>query len=423
MNKRRVVITGMGMICPLGNTTPQVWAAAQAGVSGIGKITRFDASQFATQIVGEVKGFEPTKFLETKEVKKHDLFSQYAIAAGQEAWEDAGFPNPPAEGQVTEIGPYSPTRVGCVLGIGIGGMGIFEKYHQAFLEGGPRKISPFLVPAMISNLGPGNLAIRFGLRGVNFTVTSACTSSTHALGEAARMIAIGAQDMMVTGGAEAAVTPIGVGGFCAMKALSTRNEEPTKASRPFDRDRDGFVLGEGATIIVLEEYEHAKRRGAKIYCEVAGYGASCDAYHITAPSPDGMGAFMCMSDALKDAGMKPEDVGYVNAHGTSTPHNDVTESLGVKKVFGDWAYKGLLVSSTKSMTGHLLGAAGAIEAGFCALAIRDGVVPPTINLDNPGEGCDLDFVPHKARKVDLKAAMSNSFGFGGTNASVILKAC
>lgn len=423
MNKRRVVVTGIGLLSPIGSTTKSSWEAAQSGASGIGPVTRFDVSTFPTRIVGEVKGFDPLPFIEQKEVKKLDLFSQYALAAGHEAWTDAGLPLPSEEGPGPQIGPYSSARAGCVLGIGIGGMGILERYHQAFLEGGVRKISPFMVPAMISNLGPGNLAIRFGLKGVNFTVTSACTSSTHAIGESARMIAIGAQDMMVTGGAEAAVTPIGIGGFCAMKALSTRNEEPTKASRPFDRDRDGFVLGEGSAVLVLEEYERAKARGAKIYCEISGYGTSCDAYHITAPAPDGGGAVQCMSEALADAQMRPEDVGYVNAHGTSTPHNDVTESLAIKKVFGPWAHKGLLVSSTKSMTGHLLGAAGALEAAFCALAIRDGVVPPTINLDNPGEGCDLDFVPHAARKVGITAAISNSFGFGGTNASIILKAC
>lgn len=423
MARRRVVVTGIGLLSPLGNTTQTTWDAARQGRSGIGPLTRFDASSFPTRIVGEVKGFEPGAFIEQKEIKKLDLFSQYAIAAGQEAWTDAALPMPPEEGSSATIGDYAAARAGCVLGIGIGGMGILERYHQAFLEGGIRKISPFLVPAMISNLGPGNLAIRFGLKGVNFTVTSACTSSTHAIGESARMIAEGLQDIMLTGGSEAAVTPIGIGGFCAMKALSTRNDEPERASRPFDKDRDGFVLGEGAAVLVLEEYERAKARGAKIYCEVAGYGTSCDAYHITAPSPDGGGAVQCMTEALASAGMKPEEVGYVNAHGTSTPHNDITESLAIKKVFGEWAHKGLLVSSTKSMTGHLLGAAGALEAAFCALSIRDGVVPPTINLENPGEGCDLDYVPHRSRKVPLKAAISNSFGFGGTNASVILRAC
>ncbi len=423
MSKRRVVVTGIGLLSPVGSTTQSSWEAAQAGTSGIAPVTRFDVSTFPTRIVGEIKGFDPAKFIEQKEIKKLDLFSQYAIAAGHEAWSDAALPMPPEEGTVTKIGPYSAARAGCILGIGIGGMGILEKYHQAYLEGGVRKLSPFLVPAMISNLGPGNLAIRFALKGVNFTITSACTSSTHAIGESARMIAMGVQDMMVTGGSEAAVTAIGIGGFCAMKALSTRNEEPTKASRPFDRDRDGFVLGEGAAVMVLEELEHAKARGAKIYCEIGGYGTSCDAHHITAPAPDGGGAIQCMSDALVDANMRPQDISYINAHGTSTPHNDVTESLAIKKVFGDWAHKGLLVSSSKSMTGHLLGAAGALEAAFCALAIRDGVVPPTINLENPGEGCDLDYVPHKARKLAITAAMSNSFGFGGTNASVILKAC
>ncbi|RIL07921.1 MAG: beta-ketoacyl-[acyl-carrier-protein] synthase II [Proteobacteria bacterium] len=412
MGKRRVAITGIGALTPLGNSRAATWEAAKAGRSGVGKITRFDCAAFPTQIAAEVKNFDPTAFLEHKEIKKHDLFSQYAIAVSQEAWDDAGL----------GAAKYSPSKMGCILGIGIGGLGTMEKYHQALLEGGPKKISPFLVPAMISNLGPGNVAMRFGLKGVNFTVTSACTSATHALGEAYRMISNGIQDVVISGGAEAAVTPIGVGGFCAMKALSTRNEEPERASRPFDKDRDGFVLGEGAAAFVLEPYEEALKRGAKIYCELTGYGVSCDAYHITAPSPDGEGAVSCMQAALKDAGLSPEQISYVNAHGTSTPANDISETAAIKKVFGSWAKGGLLVSSTKSMTGHLLGAAGAIEAAFSALAILDGIVPPTINLDNPEEGCDLDYVPHTARQTQASAVMSNSFGFGGTNASIILRA-
>lgn len=413
MQKRRVAITGLGIISPLGLTRESTWTAAKEGKSGVGPITRFDASAFATHIAAEVKGFSADAFIESKDQKKQDLFSQYAIAATHEALEDA---------KLLEQTTYEKPKMGCILGVGIGGLNILEKYHQAYLEGGPRKISPFLIPGMISNLGPGNVAIKYGLQGVNYTVTSACTSSTHAIGEAFRMIADGLQDVVVTGGSESTVCPIGIGGFNALKALSTRNEEPEKASRPFDKDRDGFVLGEGCAILVLEDLETAVKRGAKIYAEVLGYGFSCDAYHMTAPSEGGEGAVACMRHALESAGVKPEQVDYLNAHGTSTPANDISETQGIKTVFGDWAQKGLLVSSTKSMTGHLLGAAGAIEAAFCTLAVRDGVVPPTINLDNPQEGCDLDYVPHKARNHKVNVAMSNSFGFGGTNASIVIGA-
>lgn len=410
MSKRRVVITGLGVIAPTGNSVKDVWQAAQDGVSGIGPITRYDASAFTTHIAGEVKGFDPLAFIDSKELKKLDLYSQYAIAASQEAWDDSklGSAN------------FEAKRMGCILGIGIGGISTFEKYMELYLEGGPRKLSPFLIPAMISNLGPGNIGIRYGLKGVNYTITSACTSATHAIGESARMIADGLQDVMVTGGSESSVTPIGIGGFCALRALSTRNSDPTKASRPFDKDRDGFVLSEGSSILILESLESAEKRGAKIYGEILGYGFSCDAYHITAPCTDGAGAVQCMTDALTSAGLQPEQIGYVNAHGTSTAANDSIETLGIKQVYGNWAKSGLMVSSTKSMTGHLLGAAGAIEAMFATLALRDGIIPPTINLDNPDEGCDLDYVPHKARKANITAAMSNSFGFGGTNASVII---
>jgi 3-oxoacyl-[acyl-carrier-protein] synthase II len=413
MQKRRVAITGLGIISPLGITRESTWTAAKEGKSGVGPITRFDASAFPTHIAAEVKGFSADAFIEMKDQKKQDLFSQFAIAATHEALEDA---------KLLEQTTYSKPKMGCILGVGIGGLNILEKYHQAYLEGGPRKISPFLIPGMISNLGPGNVAIKYGLQGVNYTVTSACTSSTHAIGEAFRMIADGLQDVVVTGGSESTVCPIGIGGFNALKALSTRNEEPEKASRPFDKDRDGFVLGEGCAILVLEDLETAKKRGAKIYAEVLGYGFSCDAYHMTAPSEGGEGAVACMRHALESAGVKPEQVDYLNAHGTSTPANDISETQGIKTVFGDWAKKGLLVSSTKSMTGHLLGAAGAIEAAFCTLAIRDSVVPPTINLDNPQEGCDLDYVAHKARNHKVSVAMSNSFGFGGTNASIVIGA-
>jgi 3-oxoacyl-[acyl-carrier-protein] synthase II len=413
MQKRRVAITGLGIISPLGITRESTWTAAKEGKSGVGPVTRFDASAFPTHIAAEVKGFSADSFIEPKDQKKQDLFSQYAIAATHEALEDA---------KLLEQTTYEKPKMGCILGVGIGGLNILEKYHQAYLEGGPRKISPFLIPGMISNLGPGNVAIKYGLQGVNYTVTSACTSSTHAIGEAFRMIADGLQDVVVTGGSESTVCPIGIGGFNALKALSTRNEEPEKASRPFDKDRDGFVLGEGCAILVLEDLEKAVARGAKIYAEVLGYGFSCDAYHMTAPSEGGEGAVACMRNALESAGVKPEQVDYLNAHGTSTPANDISETQGIKTVFGDWAKKGLLVSSTKSMTGHLLGAAGAIEAAFCTLAIRDGVVPPTINLDNPQEGCDLDYVAHKARSHKVTVAMSNSFGFGGTNASIVIGA-
>ena len=409
MTRRRVVVTGLGVLSPLGNSTESTWEAAKAGKSGVTRISHFDPAPFSAQIAAEVKGFNAEDFLELKEIKKHDLFSQYGIAAAQQAWDDSRLAQ----------ASYDKRRIGCILGIGIGGITTLEKYHQIYLEGGPKKISPFLIPAMISNLGPGNIAIRFGLKGVNFTVTSACTSATHAIGESYRMIAEGLQDAMLTGGAEAAITPIGIGGFCALKALSTRNDAPEKASRPFDKDRDGFVMGEGAIILCLESLDAAKARGAKIYAEVIGYGASCDAYHITAPCVDGAGAIACMSDAIKSAGLTPEQVQYVNAHGTSTPANDLSETAAIKTLFGPWAGEGLLVSSTKSMTGHLLGAAGAIEAAFSILAIRDGIVPPTINLDHPEEGCDLDYVAHRSRKIDLSIAMSNSFGFGGTNASII----
>jgi len=410
MTKRRVVITGMGSLSPLGSTVAENWDNAVNGRSGIAPITRFDVSLFATRIAGELKNFDPVTYIEPKEVKKLDLFSQFALGASEEAWQSAKLENH----------PYDPSMMGCILGIGVGGLGTLEKYHGAYMEGGPRKISPFLIPAMISNLGPGNLGIKYGLKGVNYAITSACTSATHALGEAYRMIADGLQDLIVAGGTEAAITPIGIGGFCSMKAMSTRNEEPLKASRPFDKDRDGFVMGEGSTILVLEALESAEKRGATILAEISGYGFSCDAYHITSPSPDGQGAVQCMSMALRSAKLAPEQVQYVNAHGTSTEFNDASETAGIKKVFGSWATNGLVVSSTKSMTGHLLGAAGAIEALLCIKAIQEEMVPPTINLDNPGEGCDLDYVPHTARPLKIQHAISNSFGFGGTNATVVI---
>ncbi|HMO01526.1 MAG TPA: beta-ketoacyl-ACP synthase II [Oligoflexia bacterium] len=412
-NKRKVVITGVGALTPIGSNSATSWSAAIQGVSGVGKITRFDASQMSTTIAAEVKNFDPTPFIDQREIKKIDLFSQYGIAAASEAWTNAGL-----DGH-----RYSPNRSGCVMGVGIGGLTTLEKYHAAYLEGGPRKISPFLIPAMISNLSPGNIAIKYGLKGVNYVITSACTSATHALGEAYRMIADDLQDMVIAGGAESTVTPIGIGGFCALRALSSRNDQPERASRPFDKDRDGFVLGEGAAVLVLEEESMARARGAQILAEVVGYGFSCDAYHITGQLEDGAGAIACMQNALADAKLNPEQIHYINAHGTSTEMNDKTETLAIKKVFGDWAKKGLMVSSTKSMTGHLLGAAGAIEAFFSVMALKDGIIPPTINLDSPDleAGCDLDYVPHQARQHKIQYALSNSFGFGGTNATLIFK--
>jgi 3-oxoacyl-[acyl-carrier-protein] synthase II len=404
----------MGVVSPVGNSVEVAWTSAVNGVSGIGKVTRFDVLEagMPSHIAGEVRDFDASQFVDVKEQKKMDIFSQYALAASAEAMAQAGL----ADGQ------YAPEKMGCILGVGMGGLGYLEKAHAAFISGGARKITPFLIPAMISNLGPGNVAIKYGLKGVNFAISSACTSSTHAIGESCRMIAAGIQDMVVTGGAESTITPIGIGGFAAMKALSTRNDEPHRASRPFDSGRDGFVIGEGAAIFVLESFDNAKARGAKILGEIVGYGVSCDANHITAPCADGSGAMACMTAALVDAGLKATDVQYVNAHGTSTPVGDVAESQAIKGVFGDYAKNGLLVSSTKSVTGHLLGAAGAIEAAFCAMALRDGIVPPTINLDDQDPACDLDYVANKARKTELSYAMSNSFGFGGTNASLILKA-
>lgn len=408
MDKRRVVITGIGMLTPLGNTLKDSWSAAKEGKSGIDTITRFDASAFSARIAGEVKGFNIEDFVDRKEAKKLDLFSQFAIAASQEAWDDSGLTSE----------SYDPKRFGCIVGVGMGGLGTLENNHTAYEKSGPRRVSPFLIPAMISNLAAGHIAIRYGLRGINYVACSACASATHAIGEAARLISLGVHDAVITGGTESTVTSMGIGGFAAMKALSTRNDDPTKASRPFDKGRDGFVLSEGSVILTLESLESAQARGAKIYAEVLGYGYSCDASHITAPS--GIGAEDCMKDAIKDAGLTEKDITYVNAHGTSTPVGDVTETNAIKNVFKEYANNGLIVSSTKSMTGHMLGAAGAIEAAFCSLSIKEGIILPTINLDDPEESCDLDYVPNTARKTDVKYALSNSFGFGGTNASVVL---
>jgi 3-oxoacyl-[acyl-carrier-protein] synthase II len=390
--------------------TQENWAALCAGTSGIGPITRFIAEAFATRFAGEVKNFDPLQFIEKKELKKMDIFIQFAVAASQFAMDDS---------QLT-ITPEIAPRVGVFIGSGIGGFTTIEIEHQKYLEGGPRKISPFFIPSAIINLAAGQVSIRFGAKGPNLATCTACTASAHALGDSYEIIKRGAADVMIAGGAEAAVCHMGIGGFGALRALSTRNDDPSRASRPFDKDRDGFVLGEGAGILILEELEFARRRGARIYAEFAGYGMSGDAYHMTAPTEDGDGAVRTMQNAIQSAGIRPEDVDYINAHGTSTPHNDRIETTAIKTAFGEHARK-LVISSTKSMTGHLLGAAGGLEAGITVMAIHDQRVPPTINLDQPDEGCDLDYVPHTARDMKVRYALSNSFGFGGTNGALIFK--
>ena len=395
---------------PVGIGAQANWDALCAGTSGIGPITRFDATGFAARFAGEVKGFDPLQFIEKKELKKMDIFIQFAIAASQYAMDDSGL----------KVTPEIANRVGVFIASGIGGFTTIEREHRAFLEGGPRKISPFFIPAAIINLASGQVSIRFGAKGPNSATCTACTASAHALGDAFEIIKRGAADAMIAGGAEAAVCAMGVGGFAALRALSTRNEDPEHASRPFDRDRDGFVLGEGSGILVLEELEMARRRGARIYAEMVGYGMSGDAYHMTAPSEDGDGAVRVMTATIESAGIAPCDVDYINAHGTSTPHNDRIETTAIKRAFGDHAYK-LAISSTKSMTGHTLGAAGGIEAGITALSVFHQKVPPTINLDHPDEGCDLDYVPHVAREMPIRYALSNSFGFGGTNGALMFK--
>ena len=410
MSKRRVVVTGLGMISPVGNDVATAWQNVIAGKSGIGPITHFDASAFPTRIAGEVKGFDPAQYIPPKDVKKMDTFIHYGIAAGAEALKDSGL----------EITEANAPRIGVAVGAGIGGIARIERTTLAYYEGGPRKISPFFVPGCIINMASGNLAIIHGLKGPNIACVTACTTATHNIGLAMRMIQYGDADAMLTGGAEFSVTATAVGGFCSARAMSTRNDDPTRASRPWDKNRDGFVLSDGAGLLVLEEYEHAKARGARIYAEVAGFGMSDDAYHITAPSEGGEGAARCMEAAVKDAGVDPAAVQYINAHGTSTPLGDLGEVHAAKRVFGDHAYK-LAMSSTKSTTGHLLGAAGGVEAIFTLLAMRDNVLPPTINLDEPGEGCDLDFVPNTARDGKIDIAISNSFGFGGTNGTLLFK--
>jgi 3-oxoacyl-[acyl-carrier-protein] synthase II len=410
MSRRRVVVTGMGMVSPLGNDLATSWDGIKQGRSGIGPVTSFDSSTYPTRIAGEVRDLDVTKFVSPKDAKKMDPFIHYGIAASLMAMDDSGL----------EITEANAERVGAIIGSGIGGILGIEQQTEKYLEGGVRKVSPFYIPSTIINMLPGHLSIMKGLKGPGFSAVSACATANHSIGMAMRMIQYGDADAMVVGGAERGSSPTSMGGFCSMKAMSTRNDEPARASRPWDRDRDGFVMGDGAGILVIEEYEHAKARGARIYCELAGFGASSDAWHMTAPSEDGSGPARCMVSAMKDAGINPEQVDYLNAHGTSTPLGDVAETLAMKRAMGDHAYK-MMVSSTKSMTGHLLGAAGGIEAIFSVMAIHDGVIPPTINLENPGEGCDLDYVPNVAREKKIDVAVSNGFGFGGTNGTLVFR--
>jgi len=408
--ERRVVVTGVGMVSCLGIGTQVNWEALLAGRSGIGRITRFDPSEFPTQIAGEVQNFDPLRFIEKKDVKKMDIFIQFAIAASQFAMDDSGL-------QVT---PENDRRVGVYIASGIGGFTTIEREHIALLEGGPRRISPFFIPSAIINLAAGQVSIRFGAKGPNSATCTACSASAHAVGDAFEIIRRGAADAMIAGGSEAAITPMGVGGFSAMRALSTRNDQPTRASRPFDKHRDGFIIGEGAGVIVIEELEGARRRGARIYAELVGYGMSADAHHITAPPEGGEGAVRVMQMALEEAGVSPNQVDYINAHGTSTEYNDKRETAAIKTCFGEQARK-LAISSTKSMTGHLLGAAGGLEAGITALAVHHQTLPPTINQEQPDPDCDLDYVPWKCRAARIRYALSNSFGFGGTNAALLFK--
>ena len=410
MSKRRVVITGLGIISPVGNTIGEAWESITAGRSGITRITRFDAAPFASQVAGEVKHFDVSAYLNPKEARRMDIFIQYGMAAGMQAVRDAGLDTVQADGE----------RIGVYIGSGIGGLNMIEATHTEYIASGVRKISPFFIPSTIINMISGHLSILYGFKGPTLSMVTACTTGTHAIGESARLIEYGDADVMVAGGAESAITPLSVGGFGNMKALTGRNDDPEGASRPWDVDRDGFVLAEGAGIVVLEEYEHAKARGAKIYAELAGYGMSADAYHMTAPCGDGDGAMRCMNAALKNAALNADQIDYINAHGTSTSLGDKAETIAIKRALGGHAYK-TAVSSTKSMTGHLLGASGGVEAVFSALAVAQQVAPPTINLIQPGEGCDLDYVPHTARDMKIDVALSNSFGFGGTNATLVFK--
>ena len=408
MQRRRVVVTGLGIISPVGNTVPEAWDAVLAGKSGITRVTRFDPSRLASQIAGEVKDFDVSKYLSPKEARRMDRFIHFGMAAGQQAWKDSG----------NAVTPETAERFGINFGSGMGGLPLIEEMHDELLKNGPRRISPFFIPGTIINMIAGNLSIMLGTKGPNLAIVTACTTSTHCIGEAAKAIRYGDAEVMIAGGAEATITELAMGGFCSARAMSTRNDDPAGASRPWDKDRDGFVLGEGAGAVVLEEYEHAKKRGARIYCELAGYGVSSDAFHMTAPAEDGDGAFRCMRNALKDAGVGSETVDYLNAHGTSTPLGDLAETMAVKRLLGDRAKK-VAVNSTKSMTGHLLGAAGGVEAVFSILALLNQVSPPTINLQTPDPACDLDYVPNTARKMTIRTAVSNSFGFGGTNGTLI----
>ncbi len=407
MSKRRVVVTGLGTVCPVGNTVQEAWSNIVAGKSGITRISRFEPGSFASQIAGEVKGFDVTKVLSPKEARRFDAFIHYGMAAAIEAIGDAGL-------QPT---PENADRIGVNIGSGIGGLPMIEETHKILLASGPRKISPFFIPGAIINMVSGNLSIMFGFKGPNLAMVTACTTANHCIGESMRLIEYGDADVMIAGGSEACLSPLGVGGFSAMRALSTRNDDPATASRPWDKDRDGFVLGEGAGVVVLEEEQHAKGRGAKIYCRLAGYGMSADAHHMTAPCEDGEGAARSMVNALRSGGIDPTDVDYINAHGTSTPLGDIAETVAVKRCFGSHATR-VAVSSTKSMTGHLLGAAGGIEAIFTALAIKHQIAPPTINIFNQDPQCDLDYVPNRAREMKIRVALSNSFGFGGTNGTL-----
>src|SRR5512145_43571 len=411
MDRRRVVVTGLGLVSPLGIGVDPSWSALVAGKSGIGPITLFDASTFPTRFAGEVKGFDPAQFMDRKEARRNDRFIQFALAAADMAVKDAGL----------DMSKEDPELVGCIVGAGIGGLGTIEDTASTFAEKGVKKIGPFFIPSLIINLAPGQISIKYGMKGPNFSPVSACATGNHSIGDAMLYIERGLADVMVTGGCEATITPLGIGGFCAARAMSERNDAPEKASRPFDKGRDGFVAGEGSGILVVEEYEHARKRGAKIYAEIAGYGATADANHITSPAPEGEGGQRAMRMALRDAGLSPEAVGYVNTHGTSTPAGDVAECQAINKVFGDHARKGLMVSSTKSMTGHLLGAAGGLEAVVTVLAISRGVLPPTINVDEQDPECLLDVIPNHARERRVDVAISNSFGFGGTNAVVLFK--
>lgn len=408
--RRRVVVTGLGLVTPLGTGVEKNWHALVAGHSGIGPVSRFDVSDFPTRIAGEVRDFVPENFIDKKDVKKMDPFIQYAVGAAKMAMDEAKLP----------ISADNEDMVGVIVGVGIGGLTSIEEYHKLFLETRLKKVSPFFIPKLIANLAPGQISIRYGAKGINYTPTSACSSGAHAIGEAFRLIRMGEQDAVIAGGAEAALTPLGLGGFIALKAVSSRNDEPEKASRPFDRQRDGFVMSDGAGILVLEEMEQAKRRGTKIYAEIIGYGANSDAYHMTAPSPEGEGAVRCIRMALRSAGISPLEVDYINAHGTSTPYNDATETHAIKRVFGEHAVH-LAISSTKSMTGHMLGAAGGVEGVYSVLALAHGILPPTINYEEPDPECDLDYVPNVARQTPIQVAISNSFGFGGTNACLVFR--